>query len=230
MKRCVLKAVMTMAFIFSLNPAAESAPAYGTKMPEKKQFFFGGQTHFVFERNLDQNRGTLSSTQHLFLISYGLLDWLSIDLKGAGGDVEQIPDNGNEIDYPAFVGGGYGFRIKLYDQDQKKAVFGFQHISIHPESIFVNETKHKTVLDDWQLSFLVSQEFRRFTPYMGGKWSRMDYIHWLNDDRERVKSDLSRSFGLIVGVDIPLTEKTWLNIEGQFLDVEALAASINFHF
>ena len=97
-------------------------------------------------------------------------------------------------------------------------------------SVFVGPVKHKAVIDDWQLSFLVSRDFDIAQPYIGTRWSRMDYIHWREDDRNRVKSDLSESYGLIVGADIPLHEKIWLNFEGQFLDVEAIAASINFHF
>jgi len=86
------------------------------------------------------------------------------------------------------------------------------------------------VIDDWQLSFLASKEFDCLTPYLGMRWSRMDYIHWVEDDRNRVKSDLDESIGMIVGMGVPVHEKVWLNFEGHFFDAEAVAASINFHF
>jgi len=207
-----------------------AAPGYGTKMPQKKQLHLGGQTYSVQQRNLEGDNGKMSSLQHFLLISYGITDWFSLDLKGGAGDTHHTPDNGNEISYPAYMAGGYGFRVRLYDKESTKAVFGFQHISVHPYSVFVGPVKHKAVIDDWQLSFLVSEDLQYVTPYIGGRWSRMDYIHWVDDDRNRVKSDLDESFGIIVGMDVPVHEKVWMNFEGQFLDVQAVAASINFLF
>ena len=114
--------------------------------------------------------------------------------------------------------------------DRSGVVGGFQHISVHPYSVFIENVKNKAVIDDWQLSFLVSQDFKYMTPYTGMYWSRMDYIHWTEDDRNRVKSDLNKSVGLIAGMDVPVRENIWLNVEGQFVSVQAVAASINFHF
>jgi hypothetical protein len=88
--------------------------------------------------------------------------------------------------------------------------------------------KHKAVLDDWQFSALVSYNLKKITPYLGSRWSRADYIHWVNGERDRVKSDLTKSFGLIFGFDLPVTKRVWLNLEGQFLDSEALAFSLNY--
>jgi hypothetical protein len=111
-----------------------------------------------------------------------------------------------------------------------RAVFGFQHISIHPKTIYVGNVKNKAVLDDWQFSALVSYNLKKITPYLGTRWSRLDYIHWVDGNRNRVKSDLARSWGLIYGLDLPLTEKIWLNLEGSAFDSEALAFSINYSF
>ncbi len=220
---------LIVIFIFLANPCY-AAPGYGTKMPEKNQFHFGGQTYLVQERDLEGDNGEMSSLQHFVLISYGITDWFSLDFKGGAGNTHQTPDGGNEISYPAFMAGGYGFRVRVYDEKKTKVVFGFQHISVHPYSIFIGNVKHKAVVDDWQFSLLASRGFDHLTPYMGIRWSRMDYIHWVEDDRNRVKSDSDDSIGLIVGVDIPIYEKAWLNFEGQFFDAEAIAASINFHF
>jgi hypothetical protein len=206
------------------------APAYGTKMPKKNQLFIGGQTHWIFERDLEDGHGEVSSLQHFLLLSYGLMDWLCVDLKGGAGDIDQQPGSGNEIHYPAFMAGGYGFRLRFYEQKKAKAVFGFQHISVHPYTPHIGATKHKAVLDDWQFSFLGSYEVKGVTPYLGAKWSRMDYIHWVEDTRKRKKSDLGKSVGIIAGLDIPLTERAWINIEAQFVDVQAMAISLNFHF
>jgi len=200
------------------------------KCLSETNFFWGGQTHSVGKRNLEGDNGKLNSLQHFLLISYGITDWFSLDLKGGAGDTHQTPDRGDEISYPAYLSGGYGFRIRLFERQATKAVFGFQHISVHPYSVFVGNVKRKAVIDDWQFSFLVSQRFEFMTPYAGTRWSRMDYIRWIDDDRKRVKSELGESVGMIIGFDIPLGDRIWLNVEGQFFDAQAVASSVNFHF
>jgi len=210
--------------------ACFSAPAYGTRMPQKRQFFSGLQTHAVFERELEDPFGEISSVQHFLLISYGISDWLSLDLKGGLGNIRQNPNSGGEISYPTYLGGGYGFRLKIYDENKIKSVFGFQHISVHPYSIDINGVKNKAVLDDWQWSLLVSHDYQYGIPYIGAQWSRMDYIHWVGPDRKRKQSDTDQSVGLIAGVDIPMGDKFWINLEGQFLDVTAVSGSINLQF
>ena len=184
----------------------------------------------MYERDLRKDFGTMSSMQNFLLLSYSVFDWLSIDLKGGVGNIKQHPVGSDRIDYPTFLGGGYGFRIKFYDRGPSKAVFGFQHISIHPHTIFVGGTKHKAVLDDWQVSALYSYDCKIVTPYIGTKWSRSDYIHWVDGERKRIKSDGEKGVGIVFGFDVPFCKNMWLNLEGQFVDTQAMAASINYSF
>lgn len=223
-----------LSVIFLVSPI-EAAPAYGTRMPEKGRVFGGLQYHQIIDRELGGDNGSSNSRQYFALLSYGIFDWLSIDLKGGLGDTDQQALGHNEINYPTFLTGGYGFRIRLYqDQDVKtKVVAGFQHISVHPYAIDVNSDSRgdhfKVVIDDWQLSLLGSRQLcKNFTIYAGGRLSSMDSITWINGERNRIKPD--RHFGAIVGGDISLTDRTWLNIEGNFVDAEAVAASLNFAF
>ncbi|MCK5012459.1 MAG: hypothetical protein KAS66_01445 [Candidatus Omnitrophica bacterium] len=227
LRKCFYLCFFVLTYLVS---PCYAAPSYGTRMPEKNQFHLSGQTYWVQQRNLEDENGKIKSLQHFLLISYGITDWFSLDLKGGAGDTHQTPDGGNEISYPAYMAGGYGCRVKLYDQEKTKAVFGFQHISVHPYSVFIGNVKHKAVIDDWQISFLASRVFEYAMPYLGMRWSRMDSIHWVEDDRNRVKSDLNESIGFIAGIDVPVHEKVWLNFEGQFLDAQAAAASIHFRF
>ena len=226
--------IIAMAIGFlGVSGLVEAAPAYGTKMPVKNQWFVGGQTHAILKRTLDRNNGEIKSLQYFLLLSYGVTDWFSLDLKGGAGDIEQKPSSGNTIQYPAFMAGGYGFRVRLYERDRKKIVFGFQHISVHPQTVDVtaaHDTKNKAVIDDWQFSFLGSYAFKHFTPYVGGKWSRTDCIHWVNEIRARRKSELDKSLGGIAGFDLPLTHRMWFNVEGQWGDGEAVSGSLNFSF
>jgi hypothetical protein len=43
-------------------------------------------------------------------------------------------------------------------------------------------------------------------------------------------SDLTKSIGFIFGLDLPITEKFWINLEGSVFDSEAVAFSANFKF
>ncbi len=214
----------------SFVAVASAAPCYGTRMPEKGKFFLGGSTHIMFKRYLRDDYGKLRSTQHFLLLSYGLYNWLSIDLKGGAGNIKQHPVGSDELDYPSSFAGGYGLRLRLYERGNIKAVLGFQHISVHPRKIRLGDIEHKAVLDDWQASLLASCGFKQMTPYLGTKYSRVDYIHWQGEDRKRRMSDLTRTVGLVAGCDFNLAPKVWLNLEGQFFDGEALALSINTSF
>lgn len=224
------KRFLTSFFILYFASSAYAAPCYGTKLLAKKQFFAGVQTYSIFKRYLEDEFGKLRSTQYFLLVSYGVYDWLSIDLKGGSGNMKQHPIGSDEVDYTANFAGGYGFRLKLYDRQYSKIVFGFQHISVHPKSTHLETVKNKAILDDWQFSLLASRDFKKFTPYLGTKWSRIDYIHRAGDSRKRKMSDLTKSLGLIVGLDLPITEKTWFNLEGEFFDSEAFAFSLNYNF
>ena len=225
------KIILYLLFYFCLSSLSYAAPCYGSKMPHKGQWFGGAQTYSIFNRRLENDYGKMHSLQEFVLISYGLLDGVSLDLKGRAGNIRQRSKSGGpDINYPTYLGGGYGIRLKLYDTEATKMIFGFQHISIHPYTVSVGASKNKAVLDDWQFSFLVSHDIFNITPYVGTRWSWMNQIHWVDTVRKLQKSDLGQGVGLIVGVDIPLSKKTWFNVEGQFFDATAVSGSINFAF
>jgi len=226
----VLFFLILLTVYCSLYTIGYTAPCYGTKMPKEKKFFAGAQTHTIFKRYLEDEYGKLRSTQHFFLLSYGVCDWLSVDLKAGAGNIKQHPVGSDEVDYNSNFAGGYGLRVKFLNQDKIKAVFGFQHISAHPKSSCVGDTRHKAILDDWQWSLLASYDLKKIIPYLGSKWSRVDYIHKVEDNRKRRMSDLTKDIGLVTGIDFSLTQNSWLNLEGQFIDGEALVVSFNYSF
>jgi opacity protein-like surface antigen len=217
-------------FVFLLITSCYAAPCYGTKMPQRGEFFGGFQSYSIFKRYLEDDYGKMRSIQNFFNLSYGLFDWFTIDLKGGAGDIKQRPTGASEIDYAYSFNGGYGLRLRLYDARKIKAVFGFQHISVHPKHTYAAGVKQRAVLDDWQTSLLASYSLGPVNPYIGTRWSRIDYIHWQGEQRKRKMSDLKKSWGLIFGFDIALAEKIWINLEGQFFDSQALASSVNFKF
>ena len=224
------KFLFCLIIFLSIAGQSFAAPCLGTKMPQQKKVFVGLETYSVFNRKLEKEYGKISSFQNFFLLSLGVFDWLSLDLKGGAGNVKQTSEADSKIKYSTYLGGGYGFRARLYEKDKTKMVFGFQHISIHPHTASIGASKEKVVLDDWQFSLLASYEFSKITPYIGTRWSRMDNIKWIDTERDRQKSDLTKSIGLITGADIPINKRIWFNVEGQFFDTTALAASIKFAF
>jgi len=207
-----------------------AAPCYGTKLPERNKFFTGLENNNIFKRNLENDYGKVKSAQYFLLLSYGIFDWLSIDLKGGAGNINQQTSDGNHIRYATGFAGGYGLRLKFFDNNKIRGVLGFQHISVHPASKDVDNVKNKAILDDWQVSLLGSYDIWKFSPYLGTKWSRTDYIHKIESSRKRQMSDMTQDIGLIVGTNINLTNQIWINLEGQFFDVQAAAASLNYSF
>jgi len=163
-------------------------------------------------------------------MSFGVFDWLSVDLKAGSGNIKQHPLGSDEVDYSAAFAGGYGVRLKFFDRNKVKAVLGFQHISVHPKSTHVGDVKNKAILDDWQWSLLASYDFKKITPYLGTRWSRVDYIHWVDQDRKRRMSDFTKDIGLIYGFNLPFGDKLWVNMEGSSFDSDALAFSLNYAF
>ncbi len=214
----------------SLYTICYAAPCYGTKMPEKNKLFAGFESYSLFKRYLKDSHGKLRSQQEFYIMSYGIFDWLSVDLKAGGGNIKQHPVGSDEVDYPTNFAGGYGLRLKFFAKNNIKAVLGFQHISVHPKSRDLGDVKNKAILDDWQWSLLASYDFKKITPYLGTRWSRIDYIHVVGDQRKRRMSDATKSIGLVWGLDIPISKKIWINLEGSSLDSDAFACSLNYSF
>ncbi len=205
-----------------------AAPTLGPAMPRQKEVFMGVQDYSVFNRTLEEQYGKMRSQQEFALFSYGVLDWLSLDLKGGAGSVRQRGGPVGNIKYTTYLAGGYGFRLKFYDAHNSKLIGGFQHISVHPYDYkSFHGSKNKVVLDDWQFPLLLAHDFTCVRPYVGVRWSWMNQIHWKDDVR---KLEKSKGTGLIVGTDIPLSKRVWINLEGQFFDTTAASGSLNFSF
>jgi hypothetical protein len=226
--RILSLAVITIASIIFSVPCY-SAPCYGTKMPEKGEFFSGLEAYYI-QRPLEKDQGRVKSTQSFLLVSYGIYDWLSLDLKIGIGGIKRYDAASDNINYRPDFDGGYGFRLRLYEKDKIRLVGGFQHISVHPFKARVNGKKYKAVLDDWQGSLLASYDISRFTPYAGIVVSRTDYINWIDDTRKRHMSDTSKPAGLVLGADFSITDKMWLNLETSLFNTKSCALSLNARF
>ena len=229
MKRLI---VLIVGFLLCWGSCAQASPAYGTKMPTKKQAFWGLQYSYLNDHQLEKNAGTVQSHQNFLMLSYGLADWFSLDLKySLWSTFRNDPSSGPVVKYDQPMwGGGYGFRVRLYEDGPVKVVTGFQHFSIHPKTVKENGYKHNGILEDWQISTVASYAFKKITPYAGVRYTFLDYIYTLDDDRDRINSDDDRRINGVLGVDIPLTQKVWVNVEGTAGAEQAMAASLMWHF
>lgn len=225
------KLVIGIICLLMGTSAASAAPAYGTKMPEKNKVFGGYQHYVIRERDLNKDHGVMQSRQNHILLSYGVTDWLSLDLKASLGTIKHDSSAGSGVKYnEPLWGGGYGFRVRIFEKGPIKSVVGFQHISIHPKTVKGNGEKNNAILDDWQGSWLVSYDLKEFTPYAGVRYGTVDYIHYLDNSGDRHLTAEGRRTDLVLGLDVPLTERVWLNLEGATGGGEAFAGSLNFHF
>jgi len=223
--------LVILILILSFSRELFSAPVYGTHMPKEKCWSWGLEGSFIIDRNLDNDEGGTNGERFFLTTSYGVFPWLSFDGKIGVGDVGWERTGGDDINYSNNFAGGYGFRIKAYEDNDSgvKGVVGFQHISVHPNAKNQGGDKNETIIDEWQGSLVVSKDFRCITPYLGARYGSLDFIKWINEaHRKRIKSE--KKTGIILGLDYWLNERTRLNLEGIFLDGEEVSLGISHDF
>ena len=228
LKRFLFPAI---ALIVISMGVAHAAPCYGTHMPKEKQWILGLEGDFLLDRNLKDDQGGTSGNRYFLTCSLGVLDWICFDGKIGTGDVAWHNSNPGNLHYDTGFAGGYGFRIKGYENKDFgiKAVAGFQHISVHPPTADIGNDKHRVIIDDWQGSVLISKDMGNFVPYLGTRYGTVDFIKWVNEhDRKRIKSE--KIWGAVAGMDYLLAKDTRLNIEGDFIDGEEFSIGISRDF
>jgi len=210
---------------------ALAAPCYGTHMPKKKKWFGGVEYNFVAERKLQNGQGRVKNPDQLLMLSYGILDWLSIDLKGGSGKITYKDSEYGDQDLSTGFSGAYGFRIRLWEDknENSKLVAGFQHISVHPRCVHTSGGRYTAVADEWQGSCLGSLRIKQFNPYLGVKYATYDLIRWINDaNRKRYKSE--DNWGLVLGTDLWIRKNLKFNLEYHLLDEKSVSISLGFDF
>jgi len=223
---------MVVILFFSFSPLSHAAPVYGTDLPEGRHWRCGLEGDFIIDRDLDNDEGGTNGSRYFFTLSYGIFSWFSFDGKIGVGDVEwDRGAKGDDLTYSTDFAGGYGFRLKGYENEEWgiKGVAGFQHISVHPDAKNQGATKHETIIDEWQGSVVVSKDAGSVVPYVGARYGSLDFIKWENEaHRKRIQSE--NYYGVIVGVDYHLDERTKINLEYSFLDAEEFAIGFTYDF
>lgn len=208
-----------------------AAPSWGTHMPGREKWIWGVEGSFIVDKNLDNDEGGANGNRYFLTASYGIFSWISLDGKIGAGGVDWDRNRGDNLNYSTNFAGGYGFRIKGYENEKYgiKSAVGFQHISVHPDAKNQGGDKNEAIMDEWQGSLVVSKTIADIVPYIGARYGSLDFIKRTNEvDRKRIKSE--KNYGVIVGLDWWLDKSTRLNFEGTFLDGEELSFGLSRAF
>ncbi|MFH1777762.1 MAG: hypothetical protein ABH952_09435 [Candidatus Omnitrophota bacterium] len=223
---CALFLLMIVILLVNVQNSASAAPVYGGNIPGSRHWDIGLQTNFILEHEMKTPQGEIKSRQYFFLASYGFFDWLCFDGKIGIGDITQEPDAEPKGEYNLNFAGGYGLRACLYQgpENTQKIILGFQHISVHPNDVIINDKKNEAIFDDWQISLLYAGNIEKYYPYLGIKFSRGDLIRRV--DVQRKRRHPAENIGIFLGTDYALGDNLRLSIEARFLDENSVSFAV----
>lgn len=223
--------VLAMFLVWDAAHEVKASPTWGTVMPGQQVSFVGVQHYRICGRTLESGQGQLRSAQNFLTWNYGLREWLSLDLKWSAFSTFEQQSQVGAMEYPRSVwGGGYGLRLRVYDSGAFKSVLGFQHFSVHPAPVKTQGMKESGILEDWQFSGLMSYDMKKLVPYFGVRWVTLDYIHFEDKERSRIKTESSRRLGVIVGAHVLLGTSWGLNGEVDFQDQGSFTGGVYHRF
>ncbi|MFH0732951.1 MAG: hypothetical protein V2A72_08585 [Candidatus Omnitrophota bacterium] len=207
-------------------------PTDGPTMPEEGKFKIGVQSNMLFEKQMKRPKGEVESEQYFSLLSYAPSGWFCLDFRTGWGSIKFKPEGSDTINYNTAFAGGYGFRAKVIDGAKyiPDILWGFQHISVHPDPRKVNEVKHEICMDDWQVSVICAKKYSFFYPYAAVKYSKAVLTRITSPENERKRSGSVDRVGLAIGSDFSLGDHIVVSIEGRLFDEQALNANLSWRF
>ncbi len=210
-----------------------AAPSNGTKLLERGKIEAGYEFNNMFKRPLERPYGKMSTADNFFILSIGVFDWLTLDGKiGAGNEMVKEGERLPKLDFHAGFAGGYGFRARLFEHAGTgvRVIAGAQHICAHPAPRSVGDDKYESILDDWQVSGLVTRKFKYVTPYLGMKLSDCEFIYTINKHDRKRRYSLDH-IGFIFGSDFLFFEdKIRVNVEARLFDENAFSTAVAYTF
>jgi len=213
--------------LFKLS--AYAVPIKGPYFLKRGKLEIGQETNIMYRRDIEDITAKIKSSQFFFFFAFGLFDWLNIEAKFGTGDIADDQYNGQKFYYNYNWGGGYGFRIRVYESENIKFIFGVHHASIHPDpNKNTDNLTHRAILDETQFDLNLALKGQRFTPYVGAKVSRARLIRRIDGERATLKQE--ENYGIIGGFDYMFGKNTRLNIEGRFIDEYAITCGIGYTF
>ena len=207
-------------------------PTDGPILPEKGKWKLGAETNFLFEKQMKRPKGDASSQQYFTTLSYAPVDWFSFDFRAGCGNVKFEQSGGDTINYNTAFAGGYGFRVRLTEQDKSflDILYAFQHISIHPDPRKVNGIKNELCLDDWQTSLILAKRFKFLYPYTAIKYSKVTLNRITSETKGTKMAGSVDRIGFAMGMDFLFSENMTAGIEGRFFDEQGLSANVSWRF
>ena len=228
--KIAISSLVVTSFLIFYPEVSFAAPTCGVHMPKRNTVDFGIEGYSLrCYKTKDEVQAKLKGDGVFLSLTYGIFDWLVMDLKFGSSSIRNDVFEATKYDYGASWGGGYGFRWQLYKNEDKgiKIITGIQHMSIHPKANDLN-TKRKSILDDWQVQLLISKLWKSLDFYGGIKSSIGRYIRKFNETSETVSLD--EHISAVVGTEFYINDKWHLNLEARFLEEDSFTLGIRYQF
>ena len=218
----------------------------------------GPEVDFIFDRKLEgrigDNEFTFGGAKTGVTIANRALVYV---LLGAGEAEQEFSVSGRAVKYDCDTGFVWGvggsviaweYEPFVASMDEHVLRIGvdvrYRRIDLDVEEVAIDGTKYKksetdpTLADaiyeanEWQIAPVVSYQFNNIVPYFGLKYSNVDGDAKASVSGTEYKQDLEADYvvGIFLGIDITLGDSVSFNVEGRFIDEEALTLSANVRF
>lgn len=258
--KIILKVVLLIAIFGLCPLQAESAPVGNLAAPamgkDDSKFIrlvTGFETDMIFDRKLkdiDESKLNFYSGKAGLIFNDRVLVY---GLLGAGNMKVEFDDEGSEIEVDTKTGFAWGIGAKAILYETEVAGFGggvlrfggdikFRHVEPDISTITINGDEWDIADDDtaegvWeydelQLALGLSYQMGGFIPYLGVKYTDLESCVKGTDAGGDWQTDISAedTVGMFAGADIMLTDTLSFNVEGRFLNEQALSVGGVYRF
>jgi hypothetical protein len=221
-----------------LFPTALHAQAIGNPVFSGYDFVLQATVEYgSSDRDLDAGRKKAEESQvdttllklvlglHPRVDLYLMIGTVSFDL--CTGDAQEICEQDGELSGASDLAYGGGARWTFWDGERVAAAVGVSTLLFSVSDEIQNTDLS---VDWWEYEFFAGASFpifRHATPYLGMSYSVVDAQL---DGPNSVDLEADESFGVFVGLDVPLGNYFSLTAEGRFLDQTAWSVGLNARY
>ncbi len=150
---------------------------------------------------------------------------------GAGGTVivwEYEPFDASMDEHMLRI--GVDLRYRRINLDIEKLTVGGTTYEESGEASVLSSASYEA--NEWQIASAVSYQFNNFLPYIGLKYSDIDGDAKALVSGTEYKHDFDPEYqiGIFLGMDLTIGDSASLNVEGRFIDEEALTLGASVRF
>ena len=209
------------------------------------------ENDIVFDRNI---KDQLGDTELNF---YGAKTGVIVNdkaliyaLLGAGNMSEKFTILGSSLKYETETGFVWGvggsliaYEKKIDNNILRIGIDGrYRRIDLDIEEVTIDGTKYKLSdagltgvvyeLNEWQVALALSYQVGSFVPYVGVKYSDIDGDAKATESGTEFSADMEANdnVGIFIGTDVVIADSASINIEGRFIDEEALTIGAAIRF